>query len=1346
MRWSRWVDRLLAAAALAGVLLAAAGALAQSPGNFSTLSASGTATLNGAVLICSGMPWLDVKCPGMAGGAVGDDNHDDTSAINTAIATAVSHGWPLHIPAGTYKVTSQLTVDYAGMASSGFRVISEGAVLDGRTIASGPVLQVECSGGSHASPASCFYFHEQGTLSVWGNSGAQNLATLTSAESTAATVLPVSTTAPFFAGETVIVALTGGGTFASPVASIGSGTITLVNPLPGGASVNAAVSIASYPFMLGKYDFSDAHNAIKIDHLLVNNASTSAGAGGCQFNYLLDSDVFAVCVSGGGAAGLALEQAQFSRFSGAGTAQGTGGAGLVLENGFNISNLFSALDLEVSPTCLSITDQHDGMNSWVSPYFNCNTAVSAVSSTHNVLINPTYGGNVVNRGPQSQSIQIIGTGNRVPWQYPSAASYVASGVDSGTVVSSANATGSSLAVTLPNPNAIDNGWWMGFATDNSKGLSLTAPSGVSILLGNKFVPSLAMGPGNYEYIQLQSDGSNFRVVSSTRNTRLLGGFEAAAWPGNAWLFPSSSGYSAGLGDNGNVLSSFNAISGLTVTLPSTTSLTAGWAFGLTAENGRALTVNVNGTAGGSILYPRTVNAGQTSFTLAGHNYEFVALQYDGAGNFRVVQATPSTAQQIGVAMPAGIANWLFPSLSAYTASEADNGNAISSFNSPLSYFALTLPATSTITAGWTIAIASDNGKATSVQVNGGAGEKILVPGTLGAKTSLPLSGNSTGYELAWLQFDGSNFRLLAATPLTANADGMTTLIGTRRPVRQLARPARSRPTVLTSTSAARPTPGSAPRSPAFEGLKPMPPDGGKRTPIASYSWGQQGLEAQFHNVFQPDQGIFSPGYPLAPPEPERLRLWDFPVGVNTIYTPRSYEAISFTELRALADAHDITRLAIETRKDQVEKLDWVIKPIAQPQSRRGRGYPDIEASQRAAQVAEFWRRPDGERPFATWLRELLEDVLVLDAPALEVRRSRGGDLVGLDVVDGATFKLLFDETGRRPRPPAPAFEQVIHGRPWKLLTAEELIYLPRNPRPHKAYGFGPVEQIVMTVNIGLRRQVMQLQHFTEGNVPPGLLNAPDGWSAEQIRQFQDWFDSVLAGNTGSRTRLVWGPAGTHYQAFKEVPYKDEFDEWLARIVCYAFSLPPSAFVRQMNRATADTAQEAALAEGLAPLMGWVKRLCDHVIQDRMGHRDLEFVWLDAKPADPAEQAKLIDTYVRTGIYTVNEARDLLGLDPVAGGDAAMIYGTTGAVPLAPTPSLTGPQPAAAKRVAAGMAALRKYDPDEPRVPAGNPDGGQWTAEGGDASGASSGGGTRPGLGGWGWRGHLATLSERRVPK
>ena len=59
----------------------------------------------------------------------------------------------------------------------------------------------------------------------------------------------------------------------------------------------------------------------------------------------------------------------------------------------------------------------------------------------------------------------------------------------------------------------------------------------------------------------------------------------------------------------------------------------------------------------------------------------------------------------------------------------------------------------------------------------------------------------------------------------------------------------------------------------------MPPAGGKRTPltqlarepIASYTWGGWGTQndiTQFREVFQPDQGIFSPSYPLVPPERE----------------------------------------------------------------------------------------------------------------------------------------------------------------------------------------------------------------------------------------------------------------------------------------------------------------------------------------------------------------------------------------------------------------------------------------------------------------------------------------------
>jgi Pectate lyase superfamily protein len=659
----------------------------------SSLSITGQSTLQGDVVMCSGHPWIDVRC----NGATGDGNHDDTIAINKVISTAITNNWPVHLPAGTYKVSSQITIDYAGQASKGFRLISEGAVIDGRTIANGPVLQIQCGGGVIGNPTGCFYFKEEGTLFVNGNT-------------------------------------------------------------------------PTYTVVLGKGDFSDAHNSAKIDHLIVNNANTAATAGGCQFNYLLDSDVYAVCVSAGGGAGLALEQVQFTRISGAGTAEGSGGRGLVLENGYNFSNTFLALDLEVSPTCLSITFNHNGLNSFVSPYFNCTTAVSATASTNNVLLNPNYGGATVNYGPLSGGISVIGTGSRANWLFPIAASYAANPIDDGLNISSYNATGASLMVTLPTTSSLNAGWSMSFASDNGKGMTIAATSG-SIISGGRSVGSIVLGAGNYEYARLEFDGNNFRIVSSTRNTRLANGFEPPPWPSN-WLFPSSSGYAAAVGDNGNILSSYNSGSSLTVTLPSTNSLPGGWSMGFATDNKKGLTVQVNSTSGGGIVWPGS-GGSRTSLSMANMSVggpEFMVLQYDGSGNFRVLDATPTTAQAIGMIGAAGITHWSFPAVTAYSATGADNGTVFSSVNSPSSYMTVTLPQTTTLPMGWTIGITTDGNKTASVQVNGNFGGRILYPGSGATTTSASLA--DVNYELLVLQFDGSNFRVIHATPATATLMGI----------------------------------------------------------------------------------------------------------------------------------------------------------------------------------------------------------------------------------------------------------------------------------------------------------------------------------------------------------------------------------------------------------------------------------------------------------------------------------------------------------------------------------------------------------------------------------------------
>jgi hypothetical protein len=399
-------------------------------------------------------------------------------------------------------------------------------------------------------------------------------------------------------------------------------------------------------------------------------------------------------------------------------------------------------------------------------------------------------------------------------------------------------------------------------------------------------------------------------------------------------------------------------------------------------------------------------------------------------------------------------------------------------------------------------------------------------------------------------------------------------------------------------------------------------------------------------------GFYGPGLPLPPVvDAQPIRQWDFSPGVNTTQTPRHTEPFSFPHLRAFANV-ELVRMAIETRKDQLEGLDWQIKPRDNKVAR------SKERDPRCIEIEKFLAKPDGVTPFASFMRALDEDLLALDAPAMECRRTRGGQLLGLELVDGATINLLVDGNGRRPRGPEDdAFQQIIRGVVWANLSNRELIYVPRNIRTNHIYGFGPVEQIIVTINTILRRQSSQLAYFTEGNVPAGLLTAPEGWTNEQIRDLQTWFDQKLAGNIGEQRKLIWGPNGSEYKAFKDAPIKDEFDEWLARLVAYAFSLPPTPFVRQMNKGTANEDQDRSLEEGLEPLKRHRKRWIDDLIGKEFGAEDLEFNYLEEDAIDPGEQSEIDDRALKNGSSVIDEVRDRRGEDPLPDGMGAkpMIY-------------------------------------------------------------------------------------------
>ena len=202
-------------------------------------------------------------------------------------------------------------------------------------------------------------------------------------------------------------------------------------------------------------------------------------------------------------------------------------------------------------------------------------------------------------------------------------------------------------------------------------------------------------------------------------------------------------------------------------------------------------------------------------------------------------------------------------------------------------------------------------------------------------------------------------------------------------------------------------------------------------------------------------GFFGPGQPLPPVAQGDAegRAFDYPFGVNTRIQPRTTESVTFAQMRALADSYDLLRLVIETRKDQLAMMPWSI------------GYKDEdrEADDACKAIQEFLQYPDREHSWDQWLRMLLEDMFVIDAATIYPRMNRGGTLYGLELVDGGTIKRVLDDTGRTPMAPDPAYQQVIKGLNAVNYSRDELIYMPRNPRTNRIYGYSHVEQVIMTV-------------------------------------------------------------------------------------------------------------------------------------------------------------------------------------------------------------------------------------------------------------------------------------------
>jgi hypothetical protein len=339
-----------------------------------------------------------------------------------------------------------------------------------------------------------------------------------------------------------------------------------------------------------------------------------------------------------------------------------------------------------------------------------------------------------------------------------------------------------------------------------------------------------------------------------------------------------------------------------------------------------------------------------------------------------------------------------------------------------------------------------------------------------------------------------------------------------------------------------------------------------------------------------------------------------------------------------------------------------------------------DGGDKAKRIIDLLAEPDGIRDFAAWQRMILEDHYVLDHPAIYIKPTNKGIFLPTPIA-GETVKPIIWVDGDVPFPPLPAYQRYLKGMAGPQYTLDQMIVRPYNPRPNRIYGMGPVEQCLNIINLSLRRMLHQTEFYTDGTIPDALLIAPAGMNPDQVKDFQSYWDIVLSGQTAMRRHGMWAPAGTEYKATKTEDLTGAIDEWLARIICWCFSVSPQALVKQQNRATAQTAKETAQEEGIEPRKLWFKSLMDTLIRRCYNASDLQFAWQDEEITDPLVKAQVYQIALGAGgskpWMTPDEVRDMgYGMEPMSDEQKEELAPPPPVAPMLPGANQPGGKPGA----------------------------------------------------------------------
>jgi phage portal protein BeeE len=360
------------------------------------------------------------------------------------------------------------------------------------------------------------------------------------------------------------------------------------------------------------------------------------------------------------------------------------------------------------------------------------------------------------------------------------------------------------------------------------------------------------------------------------------------------------------------------------------------------------------------------------------------------------------------------------------------------------------------------------------------------------------------------------------------------------------------------------------------------------------------------------------------------------------------------------------RGAINIRRSQISSAEWDIVPFDQrrPYSKRLRN-----------ELRDRFLTPNPSNDsYRTFIEPIVEDLITLDAGAIEKVRTPSDDLVELWPVNGAEIRVSAIWDGDPD-------EYRYFWYPDNQLSArwknDDFIYMMANRRTDSVIGLSPLETLKLTIEAELgaheynRRQV-------EGAAPDGLLHLGEGVPREDVEAFRAFFESEVAGR--GTLAIYGGGKQPAWLPFRSTNRDMQFLEWqiyLVRKIAVVLGLTPQdlGVTFDINRSTAETQIQISEDRGLRPMMSLLQEyLTEEVVWDRSfggQANNLAFRFTALNLKESTAKANINQTALAGVPWRyVNEARVAEGREPIPELEGKLIMATSiGAVDLSDVPTV-----------------------------------------------------------------------------